>query len=672
MSHTRRGSHAVAALVLAVACMLMWVVPAIATETATSPTTSSTAISTETKTVPGTTTRASASEGSVDAKAALILDASFSMVEEDAGGPRIDAAKKATHELIDSLPDTANIGLLTYGAQESNAPDNREKGCRDIQTLVPVGSLDRQEFGAAIDGLTPKGYTPMGNALRKAADELGNEGERSIILVSDGIDSCAPPEVCDVAKELAGQGVDLAIHTVGFKADEEARAELECIAEAGGGQFLEAADAGSLAESLKFLAQRGVDTYKADGTPFEFADSPEDAKWLGEGQYRTKIPADANSEQNQYFRLSIPPRHHGHVVVTPMWQTDGDWHWSAAKVEIRDVTNEGEENCGFLSAPVTARQMHGRTHPGGFAMKRDHGTSLDCDMSDILVATQLSGVDDAAPEGVDVEVQVFYEPVADEAQEKEWEANPLAQPSEYSGELKVENPQPLNGGTSFNDAAEITEGSYSGVIVPGEYRYYKIPVSNGQRPVVTVKSGKSLTGAAGNIKFGVMDPLRHDRAQSSLGLHGEENQEGPIAPPARVWPGIEAPYQGDYYIWFSQDWVYGNTAPTGVEQPYEFAVALDGEPAEGGPDWVPTSDPGPEPADEPIKFDAASESETESTAESSVAEAEDSEAQDQAAAEEEASGFGLMPMLLGGAVVLLLIAAVVALVLRRKSSDSWQ
>lgn len=672
MSHTRRGSHAMAALVLAVACMLMWIAPAVAADTTTSPATSSTAISTETKTVPGTTTRASASEGSVDAKAALILDASFSMVEEDADGPRIDAAKKATHELIDSLPDTANIGLLTYGAQESNAPDNRERGCRDIQTLVPVGSLDRQEFGAAIDGLTPKGYTPMGNALRKAAEELGNEGERSIILVSDGIDSCAPPEVCDVAKELAGQGVDLAIHTVGFKADEEARAELECIAQAGGGQFLEAADAGSLAESLKFLAQRGVDTYKADGTPFEFADTPEDAKWLGEGQYRTTIPADVDSEQDQYFRVSIPPRHHGHVVVTPMWQTDGGWDWSSAKVEIKDVTNEGEENCGVLSAPVTARQMHGRTHPGGFAMKRDYRTSVDCDMSDILVTTQLSGVDDAAPEGVDLEVQVFYEPVADEAQEKEWEANPLAQPSEYSGELKVENPEPLNGGTSFNEAEEITEGSYSGVIVPGEYRYYKIPVSNGQRPVVTVKSEKSLTGAAGNIKFGVRDPLRQDRAQSTLGLYNEENEEGPIAPSARVWPGIEAPYQGDYYIWFSQDWVYGNTAPTGVEQPYEFAVALDGEPAEGGPDWVPTSEPGPEPADEPLKFDAVSDSEAESTAESSVAEAEDDEAQEQTAAEEESGGFGLMPMLLGGAVVLLLVAAVVALVIRRKASDSWQ
>ena len=52
------------------------------------------------------------------------------MVEEDAEGPRIDAAKKATRELVDFLPDTAQMGLIAYGAQESNAPDNREKAAR--------------------------------------------------------------------------------------------------------------------------------------------------------------------------------------------------------------------------------------------------------------------------------------------------------------------------------------------------------------------------------------------------------------------------------------------------------------------------------------------------------------------------------------------------------------
>mgnify|MGYP002722950171 FL=1 len=347
MSHTIRfgRTRAVVALLLAIACAAMWMAPAFATE-------SSTAVSTETKTLSSSTTRvkegkgASASTGSADAKAALILDASFSMLEEDADGPRIDAAKKATNELVDSLPDTAKMGLLTYGAQESNAPDNRERGCKDIQRLVPVDTLDKAKFKSAIDGLTPKGYTPMGNALRKAADELGNDGERSIILVSDGIDTCAPPEVCDVAKELAGQGVDLTIHTVGFKADEDARAELECIAEAGGGQFLEAADSTSLAESLKFLSQRSVTKYQTAGTHFEFSDTPEDAKWLGEGQYQTTVKPDRTSKTDRYFRFSVPPRHHGRVVFTPIVQGNAMWEDTEVKVEPTEVTNEGDPACG--------------------------------------------------------------------------------------------------------------------------------------------------------------------------------------------------------------------------------------------------------------------------------------------------------------------------------------
>ncbi|WP_296150218.1 VWA domain-containing protein, partial [uncultured Corynebacterium sp.] len=157
-------------------------------------------------------------EATVDSKAALVLDASWSMAEEDVdGGTRMDAAKQASHDLVNSLPEQANLGLLAYGMRESNAPDNREKGCQDIETLVPVGKLDKDELNSKIDEMSPKGYTPIGNSLKAAADELGDSGERTIILVSDGIDTCAPPPVCEVAKELAGDGFDLTIHTVGFK-----------------------------------------------------------------------------------------------------------------------------------------------------------------------------------------------------------------------------------------------------------------------------------------------------------------------------------------------------------------------------------------------------------------------------------------------------------------------
>ncbi|ART20615.1 hypothetical protein CBE89_03200 [Corynebacterium striatum] len=57
----------------------------------------------------------------------------------------------------------------------------------------------------------------MGGALRHAADELVTEGKRTIVLVSDGIDTCVPPRVCDVTKELADTGVGLTIHTVGMR-----------------------------------------------------------------------------------------------------------------------------------------------------------------------------------------------------------------------------------------------------------------------------------------------------------------------------------------------------------------------------------------------------------------------------------------------------------------------
>src|SRR5699024_5518714 len=169
------------------------------------------------------------------------MDASDSMNEEDVdGGTRLDAAKRASQQLVDSMPETAQLGMLAYGASESNAPDNRERGCQDIDVLAPVERIDKEELKSEIGALEAQGYTPMGNALRAAADELGSEGDGSIILVSDGIDTCAPQPVCEVAEELAGGGFDLAIHTVGFKADEAAQAGLECISEASGGTYVEA------------------------------------------------------------------------------------------------------------------------------------------------------------------------------------------------------------------------------------------------------------------------------------------------------------------------------------------------------------------------------------------------------------------------------------------------
>ena len=667
MSHVKWGSRSVAVCVLVVACMLAWVAPAFATETTRRPAESSIAVSTETKTLSSSTTRASASAGSADAKAVLILDASYSMVEEDAEGPRMDAAKKATHELVEFLPPTAKMGLIAYGAQESNAPDNREKGCKDIQSLVPIGEVDKKEFGAAIDGLTPKGYTPMGNALRKAAEQLGSDGERSIILVSDGIDTCAPPEVCDVAKELAGDGVDLAIHTVGFKADEEARAELECIAEAGGGQFLEAADASSLAQSLKFLSQRGVEKYQTGGTPFEFSDTPEGAKWLGEGQYQTTVTPDRGIAKDRYFRISVPPRHHARVVFSPVWQTEGTWEDGHLKIDPVELTNEGDAECGWFPVTHTAFVSAGPDYgieSATASAERNGESDMECDMSDILVQTQISDVEGNDTGDIGLEVSVFYEPIPGDEEKTEWSDGKTIKAGDYLGEMPMKNPEPISGGTGFNDAVDITEGTYSDNIIPGEFRFYKIPVAYGQRPVVKVKTPESVAHNADSLGFGIYDPMRNELVRTPLNFFMDAAESDAETLSQYVWHDTNTPYQGEYYVWLGMGWVHEGYDIAGVEQPFEFEVAMDGEPGNGGPDWTPTHEDGPEPSDEPIKFEAVDDT-AETSASQASEESDDSDTEVNAAEDDEAGGFGLVPGLLVGLVVLLLVAVAVVFVVAR-------
>ncbi|WP_237224947.1 VWA domain-containing protein [Rothia nasisuis] len=153
------------------------------------------------------------SVSSKDAKSMLVMDLSGSMLESDIdGGTRLDAAKTAATELIDSMPDTANLGMMVYG-QKVPASEPKEEGCKDIEVVAPVGKSDKQELKKSIAGFTASGYTPMGESLLAAAEELGDTGDRSIILVSDGIDTCAPPPVCEVAQKLGGQGFDLTIHS---------------------------------------------------------------------------------------------------------------------------------------------------------------------------------------------------------------------------------------------------------------------------------------------------------------------------------------------------------------------------------------------------------------------------------------------------------------------------
>jgi len=167
----------------------------------------------------------------------LIMDASGSMNRLDgAGVPLIDGAKDALREIVHRLPSDANVGLRVYGHRTSNK--DPVAGCVDTELVVPVGPIDRAALNAAIDSFEASGFTPIGLSLQQAAEDLAAAGSGAIILVSDGVDTCAPPDPCEVAEQLALEGFTTQIHTVGFFLNDQAAADqLQCIADAGHGTF---------------------------------------------------------------------------------------------------------------------------------------------------------------------------------------------------------------------------------------------------------------------------------------------------------------------------------------------------------------------------------------------------------------------------------------------------
>lgn len=97
--------------------------------------------------------------------------------------------------------------MPAHGRRHRKRVHRRERAAGSEDIVRPSGHWTAALTGQ-VQGIHHLQYTPIGNALQAAADSLPNEGNRSIILVSDGEDTCAPPEPREVARDLADRGVD--------------------------------------------------------------------------------------------------------------------------------------------------------------------------------------------------------------------------------------------------------------------------------------------------------------------------------------------------------------------------------------------------------------------------------------------------------------------------------
>ncbi|MFR9777060.1 VWA domain-containing protein [Micromonospora sp. MS34] len=236
-------------------------------------------------------------------KVELVLDVSGSMRAQDIDGrSRISVAQQAFNEVVDALPDETQLGIRVLGATYRGK--DKKQGCLDTQQIVPVGTVDRTQAKAAVATLRPTGFTPVGLALRSAAQDLGTGSTaRRIVLITDGEDTCAPPDPCEVARELAAQGTKLVVDTLGLAPDEKVRRQLLCIAGATGGTYTAAQSADELTGRIKQLVDRARDTYTAAPTVVGGSAECGNAPLLGPGVYTDR---EAFSE-HRWYRVPVRP-----------------------------------------------------------------------------------------------------------------------------------------------------------------------------------------------------------------------------------------------------------------------------------------------------------------------------------------------------------------------------
>ncbi len=163
----------------------------------------------------------------------VVVDTSGSM----AGEPMADA-KQAVSEFVASAPSDIEIGLLGFSSEPR---------------LLVAPTTKRSRVIGAVADLRAQGETSLYDAVLAGLQALGTEGDRRLVVLSDGADTrsaAALPQVLDRARS-SGVVVD----AVGFKTDEAVTDVLKQVAASGRGKVRRAENASDLSTALAATAR---------------------------------------------------------------------------------------------------------------------------------------------------------------------------------------------------------------------------------------------------------------------------------------------------------------------------------------------------------------------------------------------------------------------------------
>ncbi len=171
--------------------------------------------------------------GAVRRTAVLALDVSRSM-----RGAPIIAARRAALAFLDAAPADVGVGLVAFAG--------------DVEVLE-APTLDRAALADQVRALRLAGGTHLYDAVGEALRVAGEDGARSVLLLTDGKDAGSSSTLAATAATLASGST--ALHVVALEQGPRQRARLARLARAGGGDVVDAADPAALARAFAARAE---------------------------------------------------------------------------------------------------------------------------------------------------------------------------------------------------------------------------------------------------------------------------------------------------------------------------------------------------------------------------------------------------------------------------------
>jgi hypothetical protein len=205
----------------------------------------------------------------------------------------------------------------------------------------------------------------------------------------------------------------------------------------------------------------------------------------------------------------------------------------------------------------------------GYVTRRIESTR-DCRKAgDYLYAVEWTGSGSTGAQNWPIELKYMAEPGLESDAPAQGPATSWS--SEAPSPSTAGEPQTVDGGTGFNDAAAVGKGAWRDDLHPGDSRFYKVPVAWGQQLFVSAQFANSKKGfvAINGLRVSLYNPARgvvDDKVDNYIGDPAAiELGSAPAAYGNRSGNGSDAVramrFQGWYYVQVTLDHRVPNPVP---------------------------------------------------------------------------------------------------------------